>query len=63
MKTAFDITDDKLIVEVLNLAEHGVLALYDAKPYAVPVNFVYLDGAIYFHGSPKGKKNENPCSE
>ncbi len=56
MKTAFNITDDELIVEVLNLAEYGVLALYGTKPYAVPVNFVYLDGSIYFHGSPKGKK-------
>jgi len=25
-------------------------------PYSVPVNFVYLDNAIYFHGTPKSKK-------
>ncbi len=56
LQTAFNITDKELIVEVLNSAEYGVLALYGTKPYAVPVNFVYLDNSIYFHGSPKGKK-------
>ncbi len=56
MQTAFSITDRKFIVEVLNSAEYGVLALCDTKPYAVPVNFVYLNDAVYFHGSPKGKK-------
>ena len=56
MQAAFNITDKELIVEVLNSAEYGVLALCDTKPYAVPVNFVYLDSSIYFHGSPKGKK-------
>ncbi len=46
----------QLITEVLNNAEYGVLALHGDKPYAVPVNFVYIKGAIYFHGSYKGKK-------
>ncbi len=55
-KKQFKITDKKLINEVLNRAEYGVLALYDEKPYAVPVNFVHLGGAVYFHGSPRGKK-------
>lgn len=48
--------NNELTSEVLNSAEYGVLALYDTKPYAVPVNFVYLNDSIYFHGSPKGKK-------
>ncbi|MDH3354732.1 MAG: pyridoxamine 5'-phosphate oxidase family protein, partial [Chromatiales bacterium] len=56
MKKIFKITDKNLISEMLNSAEYGVLALCGKKPYAVPVNFVYLDGSIYFHGSPKGKK-------
>jgi uncharacterized protein len=56
MKKVFEITDKKLITEMLNTAEYGVLALCGEKPYAVPVNFVYLDGSVYFHGSPKGKK-------
>ncbi len=56
IKQNFDITDNNLITEMLASAEYGVLALSGEKPYAVPVNFVYLDGSIYFHGSPRGKK-------
>lgn len=56
MKKIFEITDEQLITEMLNSAEYGVLALCDTKPYAVPVNFAYLDSCIYFHGSPKGRK-------
>lgn len=65
MKKTFEITDAELIAETLNNAEYGVLALCGDKPYAVPVNFVYLEEAIYFHGSPKGKKmgiiKQNSC--
>jgi len=52
------IQNKELIEEVLDNAEFGVLALCGEKPYAVPVNFVYLDNAIYFHGSLTGKKME-----
>jgi len=52
------IQKQELIKEVLDNAEFGVLALCGEKPYAVPVNFVYLDNAIYFHGSLTGKKME-----
>lgn len=37
----------------------------DGSPYGVPVHFVYLNDAIYFHGLPAGQKlnnlKENPC--
>jgi len=56
MKKAFEITDQELITEILQTAEYGVLALSGKQPYAVPVNFVYLEGDLYFHGSLKGKK-------
>jgi len=56
MKNIFDIKDKTLITKILNSAEYGVLALYDQKPYAVPINFVYFNNSVYFHGSPKGKK-------
>ena len=42
MKKTFDITDKNLIKGILNTAEYGVLAFCGEKPYAVPVNFVYL---------------------
>jgi nitroimidazol reductase NimA-like FMN-containing flavoprotein (pyridoxamine 5'-phosphate oxidase superfamily) len=43
--------------EILDKAEYGTLALCDeGKPFSVPVNFVMLDEAVYFHGSHKGRK-------
>ncbi|MCF6173566.1 MAG: pyridoxamine 5'-phosphate oxidase family protein [Campylobacteraceae bacterium] len=57
MKSIFGIRDQKIIQEVLDLAEYGTLAICkDNKPYSLPVNFVYLDKCIYFHGSLKGRK-------
>ena len=45
------------VIKLLENAEYGTLALIDGnKPYAVALNFVYLDNAIYFHCSKKGKK-------
>ncbi len=44
-------------IKLLENAEYGTLALSDGnKPYAVALNFVYLDNGIYFHCSKKGKK-------
>lgn len=39
----------------------GTLATVDptGAPYSVPVHFVYLDGAVYFHGLPSGQKLDN----
>jgi len=58
MNKALEIKDEKIIKEVLDSVEYGVLALADKTPYAVPVNFVYLNNKIYFHGSLKGRKME-----
>ncbi len=37
---------------------HGVICLNgeDGFPYGVPVNYVFMDGSIYFHGSKRGEK-------
>jgi len=57
--TAFEVTDEALINDVLANAAHGTLALCaDNVPYAVPVNFVYQADTLYFHGSHKGRKAE-----
>lgn len=39
----------------------GTLSTVDpgGAPYSVPVHFVFLDGAIYFHGLPAGQKLAN----
>ena len=45
-------------VELLEKQPRGVLALLgdDEYPYAVPVNFVYREGKLYFHGAREGHK-------
>jgi len=57
LKSIFEIKNKETIKEVLDLAEFGTLAICKGnKPYSLPVNFVYLDKFIYFHGSVKGRK-------
>ncbi|MEA4884527.1 MAG: pyridoxamine 5'-phosphate oxidase family protein [Clostridia bacterium] len=47
--------------QLLQRAQTGSLATLspDGTPYVTPVHFVHFDGAVYFHGLPKGKKLEN----
>ncbi len=57
MKQVFEIKDKKIIQNVFDRTEYGTLALCDEGiPYSVPVNFVAIDGLIYFHGAQKGRK-------
>ncbi|BAF71907.1 pyridoxamine 5'-phosphate oxidase family protein [Sulfurovum sp. NBC37-1] len=59
MKPVFEITERSIIDALLDRAEYGVLGLSgDGKPYTVPVNFVRIDEALFFHGSRKGRKIE-----
>lgn len=59
----------KETLEVLANAEYGVLSTIseDNTPYGTPMNFVYLDGTIYFHCALEGhrleniKRNHNVC--
>ena len=50
-------TAEKLLTE----AEYGVLASCgkDSMPYAVPLNYVYSNGFIYFHCALSGHKLDN----
>lgn len=45
-------------LRILNARENGVLALSgdDGYPYTVPMNYVLVDGKIYFHGAVEGHK-------
>lgn len=51
--------DEQRALELLKTGEYGFLSLVDkeAKPYGIPVNFVF-DGksGIYIHCTPVGKK-------
>lgn len=50
--------DLKTAKDLLLKAEYGVLAVSgdNGYPYAVPLNFVYADDAIYFHCAKSGHK-------
>jgi len=51
------ITDWSCLEEVLRRAQVLRLGFVDeGGPYVVPVCFGYEDGAVYFHGSPLGRK-------
>ena len=56
-----EITDVKEIQRILSLTNVGRLATngQDGYPYITPVNFVSLEGCIYFHCAPKGEKLDN----
>ena len=43
---------------VLESAQRGILAVHgeNGYPYGLPVNYVYLDGKIYFHCAKAGHK-------
>ncbi|MCD8390891.1 MAG: pyridoxamine 5'-phosphate oxidase family protein [Firmicutes bacterium] len=51
------LSDDEC-VRILKNGKTAVLALYgdNGYPYAVPVNYAYADGKIYFHGAGEGHK-------
>ncbi len=57
MKKQFTISDKEVIKTILAEAQYGTLALCNEnKPYSLPINFVEINGEIYFHGAKKGKK-------
>jgi len=43
-------------MEILKKGEYGILATVDegGQPYGVPVSYVVLDGAVYFHATNAG---------
>ena len=60
-----EVTDPSEIGRILSMTNIGRLATVglDGYPYITPVNFVSLDGKIYFHSSPKGEKLDNLIRE
>jgi hypothetical protein len=56
-----EITDPGQMERILSLAMVGRLATKDVQgyPYITPVNFVFLEGAVFFHGAPEGEKLNN----
>ena len=57
MKKTFEITDEKIIHNILNSTSFGTLALcVNNIPYSLPINFVHINNEVFFHGAKKGKK-------
>ncbi len=57
MKQIFEVKDKEIIQNLIDEVDFGVLAICKENiPYSVPLNFVFLDDNIYFHGAKKGKK-------
>lgn len=61
-------TDDNRIDQFLSHARTGYLGLSDGDfPYVVPLNFICMNEAVYFHGAAQGRKidlihaNPNCC--
>ncbi len=50
-------TDTEVIDEFLTGTRTGVIGISgDKYPYCVPVNYIWKNGAVYFHGLGSGKK-------
>jgi nitroimidazol reductase NimA-like FMN-containing flavoprotein (pyridoxamine 5'-phosphate oxidase superfamily) len=54
------VTDAEWMEDVLKegMVAYVALASPDGDPYALPIGYGYEDGALYFHGAPKGLKND-----
>ncbi|MFC3883970.1 pyridoxamine 5'-phosphate oxidase family protein [Bacillus songklensis] len=51
--------DTGKIERFLACTKIGYLGLCEGNhPYVVPLNFVYADGCVYFHGANAGRKND-----
>ncbi len=52
---------DEDAVALLEKCEYGFLATVgeEGAPYGIPLNYVYHEGAVYFHGAQEGRKISN----
>lgn len=60
LRRAQKLLDNETTLNILNDTEYGTLALIseDGRPYAVPMNYVFKAGIIYFHCAQEGFKLE-----
>jgi uncharacterized protein len=56
--------DNNAAEKILAAGDFGVLSTIDeaGQPYGVPLNYIYLDGNIYFHAAYQGHKIDNIIS-
>ncbi|HPU01589.1 MAG: pyridoxamine 5'-phosphate oxidase family protein [Firmicutes bacterium] len=60
MRRKRQLLSDAETAAVMERCSHGVLACFgdNGYPYAVPLNYVYYNGKIYFHSAKEGHKND-----
>ena len=59
MRRIRQLLSEEETISILKRRTSGVLAISDGGyPYAVPVNYAYIDGKIIFHGAKRGQKIE-----
>jgi len=52
-----EIKDERIINEILTRAKFCHISIHDEPyPYLVTVNYGFMDGCLYFHSAPEGKK-------
>jgi len=53
--------DDAAAMALLKRGEYGILSTAgkDNRPYGIPVNYVVMEDAIFFHCATEGQKLEN----
>jgi len=56
-----EITNPEEMIRILTSTNIGRLATVDAEgyPYITPLNFVFHEGCVYFHGAREGEKIDN----
>lgn len=58
-RAEFSVNDKLAIKKILDTCKYGTLCLSEGEyPYGVPLNFVWVEDAIIFHGAKEGKKCE-----
>jgi uncharacterized protein len=58
-RRVFESSDEAVLEQLMKEVPIGELGIVDAEGYPriVPVNFAFLDGAVYFHGALAGEKH------
>lgn len=58
-RTLKEVKDEAKMIDLLSKAKVGYLGLSDEEgTYVVPLNYVWKDQKIYFHGSEQGRKTD-----
>lgn len=60
MRRFRQLLDENEVIRILQNGKYGVLGVIgdDGYPYTVPLNYVYENGKIYFHGAKEGHKTD-----